>query len=67
MAPGISDTVNGWIREVCTRCPVWYADLTSVLTDGGYLKMEFAADDGKSLNGDGVLAVIEYLNAHALS
>lgn len=66
MAPGVADTVNDWIRTACARCPVWYADLSSVLTESGYLKMEYAAENGRSLNADGVEAVLDYLCMHAV-
>ena len=59
--------INSWIVRVCRETGAWYADLTSVLNDGGYLRPEFAEPDGRTLNAAGLNAMLNYLRIHALS
>ena len=59
--------INSWIARVCRETGAWYADLTSVLNDGGYLRPEFAEPDGRTLNAAGLNAMLNYLRIHALS
>ena len=59
--------INSWIMRVCRETGAWYADLTSVLNDGGYLRVEFAEPDGRTLNAAGLNAMLNYLRIHALS
>ena len=59
--------INSWIMRVCRETGAWYADLTSVLNDGGYLRPEFAEPDGRTLNAAGLNAMLNYLRIHALS
>lgn len=58
---------NDWIREVCIRNNVFYADLASVLNDSsGYLIEDYAAPDGKSLSSKGVAQFADYFRYHGL-
>lgn len=59
--------INSWIMRVCRETGAWYADLTGVLNDGGYLRVEFAEPDGRTLNAAGLNAMLNYLRIHALS
>ena len=57
--------VNGWIREVCTDTGAYYADWSSALTNGGYLRPEYAEADGRTLSGAGLSALLGWLRTHA--
>jgi len=57
---------NSWIASVCANTGTYYADLASVLNDAtGYLKAEYAAQDGRSLNSAGINELINYFRFHA--
>lgn len=67
MSGELAAEVNGWIRQVCLDTGAYYADLTSTLTDGGYLRSEYANADGRSLNNAGLSAVLGYLKTHSVT
>lgn len=54
------------LQEICGEYPVWYADTASLLCEEGYLKSEYAASDGRTLNGDGIAIILDYLRSHAI-
>lgn len=57
---------NAWIKTVCRNTGVQFADLASILNgDNGYLKVEYAAPDGRSLNSAGINELISYFRLHA--
>ena len=57
--------VNGWLQQICTDTGAVWADWSSVLTDGGYLRPELAEGDGHTLNSAGLSAVCGWLRTHA--
>ena len=57
---------NEWIESVCRETGVKFADLASILNgENGYLKVEYAAPDGRSLNSAGINELINYFRYHA--
>ena len=57
---------NKWIESVCRETGVKFADLASILNgENGYLKVEYAAPDGRSLNSAGINELINYFRYHA--
>lgn len=57
---------NKWIASVCRETGVKFADLASVLNgENGYLKVEYASPDGRSLNSAGINELINYFRYHA--
>ena len=58
--------INGWIRTVCTETGAYYADLSGVLYDDGYLKSEYADGSGRCLNSAGLRELLQYLRTHSL-
>ena len=64
-AQGISQA-NQWIKTVAENTGCYFADLASVLNESnGYLKNEYAGADGRTLNNDGIAAIIDYFRYHA--
>lgn len=60
-------TVNGWIRTVCMRTGVYFCDTASAVNDrAGWLDVDYAAANGKSLNTAGLQRILEYLRTHAV-
>ena len=60
-------TVNGWIRTVCMRTGVYFCDPASAVNDrAGWLDVDYAAANGKSLNTAGLQRILEYLRTHAV-
>ena len=60
-------TVNGWIRTVCMRTGVYFCDTASAVNDrAGWLDVDYAAANGKSLNPAGLQRILEYLRTHAV-
>ena len=59
--------INGWIRQICIDTGATWADWSGVLTDGGYLRPEFAEGDGKTLNNIGLSTLCGWLRTHAAS
>lgn len=57
--------LNEWIKQVCTDTGAYYADWSSALTNGGYLRPEYADGDGRSLNNAGLSALLGWLRTHA--
>ena len=58
--------INGWIRAACIETGAYYADLSGVLYEDGYLKSEYADGSGRALNSAGLRAVLDYLKAHSI-
>lgn len=58
--------INGWIRAACTETGAYYADLSGVLYEDGYLKSEYADGSGRALNSTGLRAVLDYLKTHSI-
>lgn len=57
---------NDWVKLVCRDTGAWYADVSENLGDGsGGLRASYAEANGKSLSGDGLRLVLEYLRTHA--
>ncbi len=57
---------NDWVKLVCRDTGAWYADVSENLGDGsGGLRASYAEANGKSLSGDGLQLVLEYLRTHA--
>lgn len=57
---------NEWIASVSRETGVKFADLASILNgENGYLKVEYAASDGRSLNSAGINELINYFRYHA--
>lgn len=57
---------NDWVKLVCRDTGAWYADVAENLGDGsGGLRASYAETNGKSLNGNGLQLVLEYLRTHA--
>ena len=57
---------NDWVKLVCRDTGAWYADVAENLGDGsGGLRASYAEANGKSLSGDGLQLVLEYLRTHA--
>ena len=57
---------NKWIASVCRETGVKFADLASILNgENGYLKVEYASPDGRSLNSAGINELINYFRYHA--
>ena len=51
---------------MCRETGVKFADLSSILNgENGYLKVEYAAPDGRSLNSAGINELINYFRYHA--
>lgn len=68
---GLSSTLvaqaNEWVRQVCTDLGVYYADAASAVSDSsGVLFSEYASANNKTLNSDGINAILLYLRTHAL-
>lgn len=59
--------LNEWIKAVCTDTGAYYADWFSTLTDGGYLRPEYAEADGRTLSSAGLTALLGWLRSHAAS
>lgn len=57
--------INEWIRQVCTDTGAYYADWFSALTNGGYLRPEYAEADGRTLSNAGLSALLNWLRSHA--
>ena len=58
---------NEWIRQVCVQTGAYYADLASVLNDdNGYMRDEFFAADGRSLNAAGISQIVDYFRFHGI-
>ncbi len=57
--------INAWIQQVCTDTGALYADWFSALTNGGYLRPEYAESDGRSLSAAGFSALLGWLRTHA--
>ena len=57
---------NDWVKLVCRDTGAWYADVAENLGDGsGGLRASYAEANGKSLSGDGLQLVLEFLRTHA--
>ena len=56
--------LNTWIKQVCVDTGVYYADWSSSLTDGGYLRPEYAEADGRTLSSAGLTALLGWLRSH---
>jgi len=59
--------INGWIRQICLDTGAVWADWSGVLTDGGYLRPEFAEADGRTLSSIGLSTLCGWLRTHAAS
>ena len=57
--------LDDWIKQVCTDTGAYYADWSSALTNGGYLRPEYAEGSGRSLNNAGLSALLNWLRTHA--
>lgn len=57
--------LNEWVKQVCTDTGAYYADWSSALTNGGYLRPEYAEGSGRSLNNAGLSALLNWLRTHA--
>ena len=67
MNANVIRSVNEWIRTVCSRTGVYYADTASVLNDSaGWLDPDYASANGKALNSSGIRKVLDYLRVHAI-
>lgn len=60
------NNANLWLQEVCRSYAVWYADTASLLCQDGFLRSDYAASDGISLNGAAADVIFDYLRSHAL-
>ncbi len=57
--------LNDWIKQVCTDTGAYYANWSGALTNGGYLRPEYAEADGRTLSGAGLSALLGWLRTHA--
>ena len=57
--------LNEWIKQVCTDTGAYYADWFSALTEGGYLRPEYAESNGRTLNNVGLTTLLGWLRTHA--
>ena len=63
----VISSVNGWIRTVCSRTGVYYADSATAVNDSaGWLDGDYASANGKALNSAGIRKVLDYLRIHAV-
>ena len=57
--------LNDWIKQVCIDTGAYYADWSSALTGGGYLRPEYAESNGRTLSAAGLNALLGWLRSHA--
>lgn len=57
--------VNSWIQKVCENTGALYADWSGSLTDGGYLRPEYATASGRALSNAGLGTLLGWLRTHA--
>ena len=58
---------NIWIRHICMRTGVYYADLASILnTDDGHLSDAYLTPDGRSIAAAGIALIVDYFRFHGV-
>lgn len=59
--------INTWLQQICIDTGAVWCDWSGVLTDGGFLRPEFAESDGHTLNTVGLSTLCSWLRTHAAS
>ena len=58
---------NIWIRHICMRTGVYYADIASFLnTDDGHLSDTYLTPDGRSIAAAGIALIVDYFRFHGV-
>jgi len=63
----MTETATEWVKLVCSENGTYYCDIAAAVTVDTSLAQQYADIDGKSLNIEGIQAVLSYLRVHAIS